>query len=303
MIPIIRNRPTLTKKGLSLFFSLIIHAAFIYLGLTLISPVKVYIYKKSIIDVVIVPPEKLFFPQLRESSTNINDFYVRPEEKGLKEDYRLTYERTKPTEQKIKDNIQNKTANPNKAFKSDFSSGFQLNSSMESKLNLSLAEEPNLSLKLAKAKNRFGENGKGEKKKDLNLSKYLYPGFSNSLLTKVYPQSRGPKTGVSSKKSTASIFNSGYNITPWAEAVVGKIQKNWLITSVQEIAQKSQVGISVTVEKNGELVSLKVVNPSPVQSFDQDALNAINLSLPFPQLPVDFPKKRLQIYLLFQGND
>lgn len=299
----IRNRPGLTRKGLSLLFSLIIHAGLIYLGVTLISPVKVYIYKKKIIDVVIAPPEKLFFPQRSESSPNIGDFREGPKEINLKEDHRFIYEGEKPAEERINEDIQTKAADTGRAFKSDLSSGFRLNSSMESKPNLSFAEELNLSLKLAKAKNRFGENGKGEKKKDLNLSKYLYPGFSNSLLTKVYPQSRGPKTGVSSKRSTASILNSGYNITPWAEAVVGKIQKNWLITSVQEIAQKGQVGISVTVEKNGELVSLKVVNPSPVQSFDQDALNAINLSLPFPQLPDDFPQKRLQIYLLFQGHD
>lgn len=250
---------------------------------------------------VIVPPEKLFFPQLEKYPASIDDFNVGSGKVSLKKDYGFTEAGTRFKREEVGQDIQVRAAD--KTFKSDLSSGFRLDLTQESKQNLPSADKLNLSLKLRKIKNKFGEISRSEGKKDLNLLKYLYPNFANARFAKNYPRSGSYGKGTAFKGGTAFFIKKGYNITPWAETVVARIQKNWFITYAQKISGKGEVGISVTVEKNGELSLIKIVSPSQVQSFDQAALRAINLSLPFPGLPDDFPDERLQVYFVFQCND
>ncbi|MFQ5721498.1 MAG: TonB family protein, partial [Candidatus Aminicenantales bacterium] len=100
-----------------------------------------------------------------------------------------------------------------------------------------------------------------------------------------------------------SFLRSGYDLTPWAEAVVSKIQKNWLLPAGQWIGKTNQVGISVWVKRNGQLTLMKVETASQAKALDQAALRAINLSLPLPELPDDFPEDQVELYLVFEYHD
>ncbi len=118
-----------------------------------------------------------------------------------------------------------------------------------------------------------------------------------------------PLRGDPSRKIRASVFSRGqpaagnvveYNITPWAESAVARIQRNWTIPPIQGEKDKKSVEVSVVVAKSGELLSLEIRNSSGKPNLDMAALNAIRLSAPLPALPDDFPPDRLEADLLFQ---
>jgi TonB family protein len=81
--------------------------------------------------------------------------------------------------------------------------------------------------------------------------------------------------------------------------VLLSIQKNWLIpTATAEIVDQP-VEITIVIEKNGKISSIKVKQSSNSETFDQSALNALRLSSPLPNLPRDFPNKNLEARFMF----
>lgn len=290
------------KKGFSLLFSLIVHAAIIYLALTLISPLKVYIYEKDITKVVIIPPEKLYLPRLEKYPAGVSEFNMESPPIGLKKSgYKFSGAAKELESSQVAESFQNKVAEP--SVKSDLSSGFRLDLRSRSKQGLSPTNELKLSLNKNKRESGFGEAKKSERIRNLNFLKYIYPGSVGIRMSGEHPRSRSLETKIVFQRGTPSFLKEGYDITPWAGKVVEKIQKNWLLTTPQKIAEQGEVGISVIVEENGKLTSIKIVNPSQVETFTRAALRAINLSLPFPRLPDDFPEEKLQVYFVFQYHD
>lgn len=91
-----------------------------------------------------------------------------------------------------------------------------------------------------------------------------------------------------------------YNFSPWANAVINKLQQNWSIYQTSEGPWKGEVGISVTIAKNGDVLAAEVQDSSHIDLLDQAALKAVALSAPFPPLPADFPADSLAIYFVFQ---
>lgn len=91
-----------------------------------------------------------------------------------------------------------------------------------------------------------------------------------------------------------------YNFSPWANAVINKLQQNWSIYQTSEGPWKGEVGVSVTIAKNGEVLAAEIQDSSHIDLLDQAALKAVALSAPFPPLPADFPADSLVIYFVFQ---
>jgi TonB family protein len=95
-----------------------------------------------------------------------------------------------------------------------------------------------------------------------------------------------------------------YNFSPWANAVMNKLQQNWSIYQAGEGPWRGEVGISVTIAKNGDVLAAEVQDTSHIDLLDQAALRAVALSAPFPPLPADFPADSVAIYFVFQvGNE
>lgn len=192
-----------------------------------------------------------------------------------------------------------------KEYKTGLFSGFGLNLPSKFELDLPTDYMLDLSLSSGKTKNTSGEAGKGNLKRNINLLKYPSPNFSNVFPSKVKRPSGRYGFGSSTQHGRASFKAEGYDITPWAEKVVNRIQKNWNIpfAFAQKMSAKGVVGISVIIEKNGMLSSAKIVFTSMVPLFDEAALKALKLASPFPDLPADFPSKKLEAYFEFRYND
>jgi len=100
-----------------------------------------------------------------------------------------------------------------------------------------------------------------------------------------------------------SLTGRGYDLSPWAQVLVGRIQQNWALPSTDASKAWGKVGITIIVEKTGVLAAVRVVNSPNDQILVRAALEAIQKSRPFPRLPEDFPGARLEAYLLFDYHE
>ncbi len=100
-------------------------------------------------------------------------------------------------------------------------------------------------------------------------------------------------------RGNVSAGARGYDISPWAQALVNAIQRNWVLPPSDEAKASGRVGITLVVDKSGLLSSVRIINSSDNQLLDRTALDAIGRSLPLPHLPEDFPERVLEAYLVF----
>lgn len=91
----------------------------------------------------------------------------------------------------------------------------------------------------------------------------------------------------------------GFDISPWAQDIAARINKNWTLFSIIPVSGKAEVGIALKVDRKGQLKAADLRNSSSVQALDQSALNAIVLTRPLPPLPEEFRGDELNAYLLF----
>jgi TonB family protein len=136
---------------------------------------------------------------------------------------------------------------------------------------------------------------------DINFSKYVRPGISPGIPAGGGIGSAGGKgSGGQARGASVSLNVMRYDLSPWADEVMNKIQKNWSIAQTGYETSKGEVGISVLITKNGELLAVEIESASKIDVLDQAALDALRLSAPFPPLPADFPNSSLELYFVFQ---
>ena len=308
----------LKRRAACFLFSLIIHALFAFMLFDYRFIIGIYQKKQEIREVFIVSPEKLYIPE------NIENFVKSPPAIWLQtnknisaKEWRLKSKSEIPVKKNLGSEIDigqslNSINDKNiineeetKEYQTDLFSGFGLNIPSKIKSDLPSDYKLDLSLRSIKTKNMPGEAGKGNLKRNINLLKYPSPNFSNVFPSKVKRTSGRYGFGSSTQHGRASFKAEGYDITPWAEKVVSRIQRNWNIpfAFTQKMSAKGTVGISVIFEKNGTLSSAKIVHTSMVPLFDEAALKALKLASPFPDLPADFPNKKLEAYFEFRYND
>ena len=81
------------------------------------------------------------------------------------------------------------------------------------------------------------------------------------------------------------VFRQLYiDYTPYAEALPAKIITNWNPTPQKK--QRSAI-ISVNIDKDGTLDSIKVLKSSNKKKFDYEAIDAIMKSVPYDPLPAN----------------
>lgn len=113
----------------------------------------------------------------------------------------------------------------------------------------------------------------------------------------------GAGGGGGGQRVGMSIALKGYDLLPWATAVIDRIQLNWTLPAVPEIPDKARISTIVVIKKTGELDSIEILEGTSIEALDQAALEALRASLPFPALPEDFPGDLLEITFEFLYND
>ncbi len=108
---------------------------------------------------------------------------------------------------------------------------------------------------------------------------------------------------ISAQIPRVTIEGPGYDLSPWAQEVVSRLQKNWQIAASRAALEKGMLHLLIGVDKSGEITFMRIILSSQKASFDRAALEAINLSLPLPRLPDVLPTDSLELTLIFECDE
>jgi protein TonB len=86
------------------------------------------------------------------------------------------------------------------------------------------------------------------------------------------------------------------DLSKYLAAMEGKVKPNWNPSFRQD--DRTTV-LNFKIEKSGQVTGLKVIQSSGADQADQEALAAVQQSLPFAPLPADFPLENLEITFSF----
>jgi periplasmic protein TonB len=86
------------------------------------------------------------------------------------------------------------------------------------------------------------------------------------------------------------------DLSQYLAAMEGKVKPNWNPSFRQD--DRTTV-LNFKIEKSGQVTGLKIVQSSGATQADQEALAAVQQSIPFAPLPADFPLENLEITFSF----
>ncbi len=91
-------------------------------------------------------------------------------------------------------------------------------------------------------------------------------------------------------------------VAAWTEAVLARIERNWIIPVSARLAFSGQVQITLTIEKNGTQRALVMDDSSLPEAIAQSARQAVNASLPLPPLPANIAGTIFAFTFIFDYN-
>ncbi len=114
-----------------------------------------------------------------------------------------------------------------------------------------------------------------------------------------FDNSRGGNT----EQSADIQFDSmGVDFGPWLRRFKNQVERNWLVPAVA-MTFKGRVVIQFRVLRNGTIIDLAVVQPASIQALTTSAANALKLSNPTAQLPVEYPADNVFFTVTFHYNE
>lgn len=101
-----------------------------------------------------------------------------------------------------------------------------------------------------------------------------------------------------------SFETQWYDWGDYAQSMVSRIRVNWYANMPQIIRTGIQgvVTIRFTIQRDGRITDITILNSSGVPPYDQAARKAIELSSPLKALPADFPKSSERVTCMFYYN-
>jgi TonB family protein len=94
----------------------------------------------------------------------------------------------------------------------------------------------------------------------------------------------------------------GVEFGPWIRRFVSQVRRNWFVPYAA-MTMRGRVVLTFNVHKNGSLTDVTVVQPSPVESFNTAAVNALLASNPTEPLPPEYPTEKAFFTVTFFYND
>ena len=94
----------------------------------------------------------------------------------------------------------------------------------------------------------------------------------------------------------------GVEFGPWIRRFVSQVRRNWFIP-MAAMTMRGRVVLTFNVHRNGALTDVQVVEPSPIESFNTAAYNALLASNPTEPLPPEYPDDRAFFTVTFYYND
>lgn len=283
------------EKGICILLSLSFHVLIFFLLLKVVPPVKFYLYRQ-VADVRIISSESIYIPRiaglLEESPLPEQPSQSAPEELSDPGIVNLPQELSPEPGVVYLRNL----AVLREARRTDLSGSvpsFDLVPSPKAKGGFSLGIE--------REKTSFEEKDQKEPSTKLDLSAYDSPALSSLPFNRIITRKGRDTKGRITKNLLDSM--EGYDISPWVKGVLDKIRDMWILPPIDESIAIGELKIYVVFGKEGEVISMEIVESSDFDAFDQTAIRAIRSGAPFSPLPDDFPSERLEAFLVFQFNE
>lgn len=300
-------------KGAIFLVSLILHIAGFSVVLHLKFTYKIYDLKQKSVSAFIVPKEKIVAPRRDGLAAGIpaeEDLGGKEIAGGEGSGAGRAAVGQKPAESQFASGAQaGRPGGAAPAVQTPFEVKGEIKESRNFSSGFGLLIPPKSKLDLTKTKGSLEDSylprDKYQVRSDIDFTRYLFPG--TGIPGPTGGGGRPGRPGRPGKKGAQAFIGGAapsnvqrYDFSPWANAVMNRIQKNWSITAPADFAWKGEVGITVVIGKNGNLTLIEVIASSKIDALDQAAVRALELSLPFPALPVDFPNSSLEVYFIFQ---
>jgi TonB family protein len=94
----------------------------------------------------------------------------------------------------------------------------------------------------------------------------------------------------------------GVEFGPWIRRFVAQVKRNWLIPYAA-MTMKGHVVITFNVHRDGQITDLIIVDPCPVEAFNNAAFGALAGSNPTYPLPPEYPADRAFFTVTFFYNE
>jgi TonB family protein len=94
----------------------------------------------------------------------------------------------------------------------------------------------------------------------------------------------------------------GVEFGPWIRRFVSQVRRNWFIPYAA-MTMRGHVVLTFFVHRNGALTDVTVIQPSPIESFNTAAVNALRASNPTEPLPPEYPDDKAFFTVTFYYNE
>ncbi len=94
----------------------------------------------------------------------------------------------------------------------------------------------------------------------------------------------------------------GVEFGPWVRRFIAQVRRNWFVPYAA-MSLRGRVVITFFVHRNGALTDVTVIGPSPVESFNLSARNALLASNPTEPLPPEYPEDKAFFTVTFFYNE
>lgn len=94
----------------------------------------------------------------------------------------------------------------------------------------------------------------------------------------------------------------GVEFGPWIRRFVSQVRRNWFVP-MAAMSLRGRVVLTFFVHRNGALTDVQIIQPSPVESFNIAARNALLASNPTEPLPPEYPDDKAFFTVTFFYNE
>lgn len=290
---IFTDKSDAVKHIISLAVSLAVHAVIIYILAVHFVSVKIIEFKSPVTEVVIAPPPPglLRIPGVGGLPGNLP---------AVDPDYQdFIPRRTRALQTPSPIPVEESEIFPRQPVDPRLTSGFGLDRSSRAKSGQAPATALRLPIAERSGGTAAGVPAYSPPGKAGDLRRYFFSGQGGGGVSGGLPSAGGFGRSGARGRPSVSPSVKGYDISPWARAVVDLIQKNWVVPPAVAPKPNEAVEISLLILKSGAVSAIMIVSPSDDRLFNQSARDAIEESLPFPPLPSDFPESSLELFFVF----
>jgi len=137
---------------------------------------------------------------------------------------------------------------------------------------------------------------------NIPLANLFPPSSALTQLSRDFDRERRMKQ-LLSKEADIGINTREAKYAPYARGLVQALEEQWrpATDQLEELAQDDRkVLMRVSIENNGSLGDIRILQPSPSSALNDSAIAAVHAAAPFKPLPSSWGLERANFYFMFE---